>query len=237
MNPSLNINAIYFAHEGEGERIGTPQIFIRLQGCAIGCINCDSKETWSFRGEQEPISQIIQQVESIAQKFQIPCPNISITGGDPLDERHREGLLALLKELRDRNFFINIEISGQRFVPDVFELCDFLSCDFKTPSTGVTYRTDIIEQLYQGVFKNFQIKAVIANKEDFLSVNKAYEEILTKSNTQKHHWVLTPCYEPGAESPLKLFREIYQWAAEYGPRYKVIGQQHKWIYGPDETNV
>ena len=46
------INSIYRATEGEGVFVGRPQIFVRYQGCAIGCINCDSKDTWEFDKEK-----------------------------------------------------------------------------------------------------------------------------------------------------------------------------------------
>ena len=44
------LNSIYPATEGEGVHIGTPQIFVRYQGCKVGCLNCDSRDTWAFRG-------------------------------------------------------------------------------------------------------------------------------------------------------------------------------------------
>ncbi|WP_367682381.1 hypothetical protein [Buchnera aphidicola] len=41
------INEIFETIQGEGYYIGTPSIFIRFQGCPVGCIWCDTKYTWS----------------------------------------------------------------------------------------------------------------------------------------------------------------------------------------------
>ena len=69
-------NSIYSATEGEGIHIGSPQTFIRFQGCKVGCFNCDSKDTWSFRGGQmfttEMVLDGLKKNGSLQEKEEFP---------------------------------------------------------------------------------------------------------------------------------------------------------------------
>ncbi len=40
------INEMFQTLQGEGYFTGVPAIFIRLQGCPVGCSWCDTKHTW-----------------------------------------------------------------------------------------------------------------------------------------------------------------------------------------------
>ncbi len=130
------INSIYRATEGEGVYLGRPQIFVRYQGCAIGCLNCDSKDTWDFTQDMgQDLELILESVHREGHNGAIK--NVSITGGDPLHPGHVPHVLALTKALKAKNYYVNIEAAGSRVVNEIFELVDFVSFDFKTPSTGV----------------------------------------------------------------------------------------------------
>jgi 7-carboxy-7-deazaguanine synthase len=43
---SYKVNEIFQTIQGEGFFTGTPAVFIRLQGCPVGCAWCDTKQTW-----------------------------------------------------------------------------------------------------------------------------------------------------------------------------------------------
>ena len=129
----LTLNSIYAATEGEGIHIGKPQIFVRFQGCAIGCLNCDSKETWDFDGEKTSLESAVSQVEEIAGNYPHRLKRVSITGGDPLHPKLLPGVVAAAGELKKRGYYINIEASGSRVVDELFDIVNFISFDFKTP--------------------------------------------------------------------------------------------------------
>ena len=42
------VNEIFQSIQGEATFTGTPSIFVRLQGCPVGCAWCDTKHTWEI---------------------------------------------------------------------------------------------------------------------------------------------------------------------------------------------
>lgn len=233
----LKINSIYRATEGEGIFIGTPQVFVRFQGCAIGCVNCDSLETWDFdHAHLYSVEEVIEQVEKELGDSGIK--RISITGGDPLHPIHSEGLLALVQELKLKGFYLNIEAAGSRIDNKVFDLVDYISMDYKSISTGVKTKLELLAKLNRSFKNKFQIKTVIQDRQDFDDVYSAYNELLSMSDDMDFDWCLTPSFLPGeGESFLERFQEVINFNMGQGSLFRVIGQQHKWIFGPSIKNV
>jgi len=230
----LLINSIYLATEGEGIHIGTPQVFVRFQGCAVGCLNCDSKDTWDFTQEMAMNSEsVVERVVELSGKIK----RVSITGGDPLHPKHEAGVLALVKDLKSRGYYINIEAAGTRVVDELFDLLDYISFDFKTLSTGVTTRLQLIEKMAKQYAGRFQVKAVIETRADFDQTLKAYYDLHSKNDLLPFPWVLTPSYNLNEVFPLDRFKNVIEWNQEAGAPFRVIGQQHKWIFGPDQKQV
>ena len=231
---TLLINSIYRATEGEGIHIGIPQIFVRFQGCHIGCVNCDTKETWDFDPAfTKSLDEVMEKIEVLSQDL---IKRVSITGGDPLHPSHIPSLIELIKELKARNYFVNIEAAGTRVVKEVFDLVDFVSYDFKTPSTQVRTSKELMVKFLQDYSHKSQIKAVIADKKDFEATYDAFHFVRSQL-THQVPWCLTPCYEPGEAFPMNRFQQVIQLNESFGLPFRVIGQQHKWAYGPSERLV
>jgi 7-carboxy-7-deazaguanine synthase len=231
---TLLINSIYRATEGEGVHIGMPQVFVRFQGCHIGCVNCDSKETWDF----DPtftmgLDDVMEKVEVLSQDV---IKRVSITGGDPLHPSHVPSLLELIKELKRRDYFINIEAAGTRVVKEVFDLVDFVSFDIKTPSTQVKTSKELLLRFLVDYGHKAQVKAVVSDKRDFESVFDSYY-FIKNSEAPLAPWCLTPSYEPGEPFPMNRFQQVVQLNESFGMPFRVIGQQHKWVYGVDARLV
>ena len=45
---TLKINEMFETIQGEGAHTGIPSVFVRLQGCPVGCPWCDTKHTWTL---------------------------------------------------------------------------------------------------------------------------------------------------------------------------------------------
>lgn len=231
---TLLINSIYRATEGEGIHIGTPQIFVRFQGCHIGCVNCDTKETWDFDPSfTMSLDEVMEKIEVLSQDI---IKRVSITGGDPLHPSHVPSLIELVKELKARGYSINLEAAGTRIVKEVFDLVDFISYDFKTPSTEVKTSQELLFKFISEYSNKAQIKAVVADKKDFEATYDAFHFVKTKS-APRVPWCLTPCFEPGEEFPMNRFQQVIQLNEKFGLPFRVIGQQHKWAYGVNAKNV
>lgn len=229
------INSIYRATEGEGVLIGIPQIFVRFQGCRVACVNCDSKETWEFDPKySKPLDEVMEEIEVLSQGI---IKRVSITGGDPLHPSHVPGVLELIKELKERGYYINIEAAGTRIVPEVFEKVDFISFDYKTPSTEVKTSKEVLLKFINEYGHKGQVKAVVADKKDFEAVYDAFHFVKEQKGKLDVPWCLTPCYEPGEDFPMNRFQEVIRLNEKFGLPFRVIGQQHKWVYGPNEKQV
>lgn len=231
---TLLINSIYRATEGEGIHIGIPQIFVRFQGCNIGCVNCDTKETWDFDlNFTKSLDEVMEKIEVLSQDL---IKRVSITGGDPLHPSHVPALIELITQLKARNYFVNVEAAGTRIVTEVFDLVDFISYDFKTPSTEVRTSKELLRKFLESYGHKAQIKAVVSDKKDFEATYDAFHFVKGQLNSQVP-WCLTPCYEPNEPFPMNRFQQVIKLNESFGLPFRVIGQQHKWAYGPGERLV
>lgn len=156
---ALRISEIFHSLEGEGLQMGLPQIFIRLQGCTVGCKWCDTKYTWPETAKDSATFTEEQVLERIAT---FPCKRVSITGGEPLEQDVRR----LVRLLKGRGYWVCLETSGQYFEPEVMAAVDFISCDIKGPSSGVTPNREAIGRVAKEHGAKAQFKIVVSGPGD-----------------------------------------------------------------------
>jgi len=90
------VNEIFETIQGEATFTGTPAVFIRLQGCPVGCGWCDTKHTWEVKQEKKVSSEIIFLKNSDSEDYasfstdeiinalkQYKATHIVLTGGKP----------------------------------------------------------------------------------------------------------------------------------------------------------
>lgn len=127
---TLNINEMFETIQGEGAHTGIPSIFVRLQGCPVGCPWCDTKHTWEIKADlsvtpaavinkgQESETYFISDEAALLAQFSMEgyvAKHVVITGGEPC----MYDLRPLTKLLHDNGYSTQIETSG------TFEvLCD-----------------------------------------------------------------------------------------------------------------
>ena len=223
----MKINTIFAGIEGEGYEIGTPKTFIRFQKCSVHCRGCDSPETQNpDLGIEMTLKQVAKEVKKLNNY------HITITGGSPLEQPQE--LLTLLFELKKEGYFITLEESGQVFNKEIFEKCDFLSLDLKTPSSGVKANIDVLKKALLFYRQKTQIKAVVATPEDYKFVKRIYREI---SELKRFRFVLTPCWKKGGKLDIIFTRRICSEVLKDKLYCRVIVQQHKVIYDSTTVNV
>ena len=65
------INEVFESIQGEGAHTGTPAIFVRLQGCPVGCSWCDTKHTWEVEPDKLlPIKDVMAQTRETDNWFE-----------------------------------------------------------------------------------------------------------------------------------------------------------------------
>ncbi|MDF2179329.1 7-carboxy-7-deazaguanine synthase QueE [Aliiglaciecola sp. CAU 1673] len=119
----LKLNEVFESIQGEGSFTGVPSIFVRLQGCPVGCAWCDTKHTWEIHPELEQSAEqvLAKTAESECWFSTTPADllalfgkegyrarHVVLTGGEPAMYDLRE-LTALLLE---HGYSVQIETSG-----------------------------------------------------------------------------------------------------------------------------
>ncbi|KMV72362.1 pyrroloquinoline quinone biosynthesis protein [bacteria symbiont BFo2 of Frankliniella occidentalis] len=117
------INEMFQTLQGEGFYTGAPAIFIRLQGCPVGCSWCDTKHTWEkYADQQQPLTNIVhksaeseawadasvEQLLAVIAEQGWTAKHIVITGGEPA----LYDLTPLTEQFEQQGFQCQIETSG-----------------------------------------------------------------------------------------------------------------------------
>src|SRR5713226_7503377 len=96
-SPSLRVSEVFASVQGEGVSVGTPSVFVRLQGCSVGCVWCDTKYSWAASGGYETTLDAL-----VAQIASLNVENVVITGGEPLEHPAFASIVSALKEAEHR---------------------------------------------------------------------------------------------------------------------------------------
>jgi 7-carboxy-7-deazaguanine synthase len=151
---AVRITEIFYSLQGEARTVGLPTVFVRLTGCPLRCVYCDTAYAFSG-GELYSIEQIASQVASFKPRY------VTVTGGEPLAQK---SCIALLDKLCDGGYEVSLETSGAMTVAEVNEHVVKV-LDLKTPASGESHRND-----YSNIARltpRDQVKFVICDREDY----------------------------------------------------------------------
>jgi 7-carboxy-7-deazaguanine synthase len=103
----LRIAEIFSSIQGEGIWAGTPSTFIRISGCNLRCVWCDTPyASWFPEGPTMEIEEIMHRVDQHGVR------HVVVTGGEPM---LFDGVLELARMLRAEEHVITIETAGTVF--------------------------------------------------------------------------------------------------------------------------
>ena len=151
---ALRITEIFYSLQGEARTVGLPTVFVRLTGCPLRCVYCDTEYAFSG-GELVAIDDVVSKVASYQPRF------ITVTGGEPLAQPN---CLPLLVQLCDAGYEVSLETGGAMSVAGVDSRVVKV-VDLKTPASGEMGRND-----YDNIPRlqaHDQVKFVICDREDY----------------------------------------------------------------------
>ncbi len=126
---SGRIAETFFSIQGEGATAGLPAVFVRLQGCSVGCQWCDTKYSWDpAHGREVELDALLGEVAAH------PCRRVVITGGEPLESAL---CVPLLEALYARGYDVEVETSGTLLPPTSANSTVQWNVSVKLASAGV----------------------------------------------------------------------------------------------------
>lgn len=150
----LKITEIFLSIQGESEFAGLPTVFVRLTGCPLRCVWCDT--AYAFHGgEWMTVDSIEQQIAGFDVR------RVCVTGGEPLAQKR---CIDLLARLCDAGYRVSLETSGALPVDEVDPRVVKIM-DIKAPGSGEQARNrwENLEHLQP----HDQLKFVLADRADF----------------------------------------------------------------------
>ncbi|MDO8346313.1 MAG: 7-carboxy-7-deazaguanine synthase QueE [Rugosibacter sp.] len=153
-NATLRISEIFHSIQGESSRVGLPTVFIRLTGCPLRCVWCDT--TYAFSGgETQTLASVLERTAAF------DCATVCVTGGEPLAQKN---CLPLLTALCAAGYSVSLETSGALDIGDVDPRVSRI-VDIKAPGSGeaAKNRWENLDLLTP----QDELKFVLASREDY----------------------------------------------------------------------
>jgi 7-carboxy-7-deazaguanine synthase len=114
----LRVAEIFRSVQGEGLWAGTPSVFVRVSGCNLRCVWCDTPyASWSPEGPVMSVDEIVSRVSELRDG----ADHVVLTGGEPM---LFDPIVPLAERLKDDGMTITVETAGTvyRDLP-----CDLMS--------------------------------------------------------------------------------------------------------------
>lgn len=213
----LRVTEIFRSIQGESTHAGRPCAFVRLTGCPMRCVWCDSEYTFTG-GEYLTLAEVMNQVRAFN------CRLVEVTGGEPLAQR--EAFL-LIEQLCLEGFEVLVETGGFVSTEGLDPEAQII-LDVKCPASGEAERNHWpnLERLRPD---RDEVKFVIMNFDDW----KYALEIIEKYELDRRAKaiLISPAWE-------KLdLKEVANWVSSSGLAIRMQLQLHKYIWGPEARGV
>ncbi len=214
---SLTVNEIFYSIQGESSYAGRPCVFVRLTGCNLRCLYCDTRYAYE-EGDELDISDILDRVASFK------CPLVEITGGEPLIQ---EETPTLIYDLLEIGYGVLLETNGSLDTGNIDERCIKI-IDVKCPSSGEHEKSDL--GILNKMTHKDEVKFVIGDREDYAYARQILGQ-MRRNLRLKNPAHFSPVY--GKMDPKILCKWILEDHLDVGLNL----QLHKIIWGPDQRGV
>jgi 7-carboxy-7-deazaguanine synthase len=213
----LRITEIFLSIQGESSHAGRPCSFVRLTGCPMRCVWCDSEYTFTG-GERTAFEEIFAKLE------EFDCPLVEVTGGEPLAQKN---VFPFIAELCDRGYEVLIETGGYVSTEQVDPRAKVI-LDVKCPASGEADRNHWpnLERLRPEMDEVKFVVADLADWEFARDVIHRYD-----LETQAKDILISPVHG------LPNLVEMAEVVSGSGLRVRLNLQLHKYIWGADVRGV
>lgn len=209
---SLRINEIFFSLQGETATVGLPTVFVRLTGCPLRCVYCDTEYAF-HKGSVITLEEIVNEVASYGAR------HVTVTGGEPLAQPN---CIPLMEALCDRGFLVSLETSGAMSVANV-DARVVTVLDLKTPGSGECDRN--LESNIGLLKPQDQVKFVICDRRDYEWSRAKMDQYDLRSRVGEI--LFSPSF--GQVS----YRELAEWILQDRLPVRMQIQMHKHIWGDE----
>jgi 7-carboxy-7-deazaguanine synthase len=217
MNEELRITEIFLSVQGESSHAGRPCSFVRLTGCPMRCVWCDSEYTFTG-GEKMSFESIFSKLEEFG------CPLVEVTGGEPLAQK---SVFPFITALLDKGYEVLIETGGFVSTANVDPRAKVI-LDIKCPASGEAERNHWpnLERLRS---ERDEVKFVVADLADWEFAKTTIKDNLLVERTKEI--LISPVFG------CKEIQQIAEAVASSKLRVRLNLQLHKYIWGPDRHGV
>ncbi|HKO04120.1 MAG TPA: hypothetical protein VJW51_05210 [Candidatus Acidoferrales bacterium] len=242
------VTEIFRSIQGEGTRAGLPCVFVRLTGCNLRCVWCDT--AYAFHGgEKKTLGEVMDAVRALAAS---PAANghsparapsrapsraidlVEITGGEPLLQPE---VVPLAAQLLAEGFTVMIETSGERYVgpePSGLPRQVIKIVDVKCPDSGEYGKFE--KRNLEALDTKDEIKFVIASRRDFEFARDFTRQHALAGRVRQV--IFSPVHaDPAGKWPGIESRALAEWILAEGLPVRLGLQLHKFIWGADARGV
>jgi 7-carboxy-7-deazaguanine synthase len=214
---NLRITEIFYSIQGESSHAGRPCAFVRLTGCPMRCVWCDSEYTFTG-GTKIEFDEIFAKLEGFG------CKLVEVTGGEPLAQKN---VFPFITTLCDKGYEVLIETGGFVSTEKVDERAKII-LDVKCPNSGESDRNHWanLERLRSD---KDEVKFVITDHFDLGFAKGIINKF--KLETRAKEVLISPVFG------IKNLAEITEAVAKSGLKVRLNLQLHKYIWGKDVHGV
>lgn len=213
----LRITEIFLSIQGESSHAGRPCSFVRLTGCPMRCVWCDSEYTF-YGGEKISFEDILTKLDNFG------CKLVEVTGGEPLAQKN---VFPFISELCDRGYEVLIETGGFVSTESVDPRASVI-LDVKCPASGEAERNHWpnLERLRR---EKDEVKFVIADMKDWEFAKGVIEMYGLQQRAKEI--LISPVHGMGN------LADIAEAVSGSGIKARLNLQLHKYIWGADARGV